>query len=148
MYNIRGEVVFISEMTKEMYHGVLPVRDFFPMPNAIFDLGLTAEEIAIYALLLRCEDRRTFTYYPSLKTIGKAIGKSKNTVTKYVRMLEDKGLIVTRPTFVVTKSGARNGNLMFGIAPIKNAEDVYYYHQLWNKNNVTYLKSRERKKRR
>lgn len=53
------------------------------MPNAIFDLGLTAEEIAIYAFLLRCEDRRTFTCYPSLKMIGRAIGKSKNTVIKF-----------------------------------------------------------------
>lgn len=130
------------------YHGPLPVRDFFPMPNVIFNLGLTAEEIAIYAFLLRCEDRRTFTCYPSLKTIGKAIGKSKNTVMKYVRMLEEKGLIYSHPTFVVTKNGAGNGNLMFTIAPVKNAMDVYYYHQLWNKKNIPYIKSRERKKRR
>ena len=143
------EVFILSKSYKSQhgqYHGPLPVRDFFPMPNTIFDLGLTAEEIAIYAFLLRCEDRRTFTCYPSLKTIGRAIGKSKNTVIKYVRMLEDKGLINYHPTFVVTKSGVRNGNLMFGIAPIKNAEDVYYYRQLWNKNNVPYLKSRDRKK--
>lgn len=130
------------------YHGPLPVRDFFPMPNAIFNLGLTAEEIAIYAFLLRCEDRRTFTCYPSYKTIGRAIGKSKNTVMKYVRSLEDKGLITSHRSFVITKDGARNGNLMFGIAPIRDAMDVFYYHQLWNKNNIPYLKSRERKKRR
>ena len=130
------------------YHGPLPVRDFFPLPNVIFDLGLTAEEIAIYAFLMRCEDRRSYTSYPSFKTIGKAIGKSKNTVMKYVRMLEDKGLIYSHPTFVVTKSGARNGNLMFNIASIRNAMDVYYYHQLWDKNDVPYNKTRERKKRR
>ena len=130
------------------YHGPLPVRDFFPMPNVIFNLGLTAEEIAIYAFLLRCEDRRTFTCYPSYKTIGRAIGKSKNTVMKYVRMLEDKGLIYSHPTFVVTKNGAGNGNLMFTIAPVKNAMDVYYYHQLWDENDVPYIKRRERKKRR
>ena len=130
------------------YHGPLPVRDFFPLPNVIFDLGLTAEEIAIYAFLMRCEDRRSYTCYPSFKTIGKAIGKSKNTVMKYVRMLEDKGLIYSHPTFVVTKNSARNGNLMFAIAPIRNAMDVYYYHQLWDKNDVPYIKKRERKKRR
>ena len=62
------------------YHGPLPVRDFFPLPNVIFDLGLTAEEIAIYAFLMKCEDRRTYTCYPSYKTIGNAIGKSRNTV--------------------------------------------------------------------
>ena len=130
------------------YHGPLPVRDFFPLPNVIFDLGLTAEEIAIYAFLMRCEDRRSYTCFPSYKTIGRAIGKSKNTVMKYVRMLEGKGLIYSHPTFVVTKSGARNGNLMFNIAPIRNAMDVYYYHQLWDKNDVPYIKNRERKKRR
>ena len=130
------------------YHGPLPVRDFFPLPNVIFDLGLTAEEIAIYAFLMRCEDRRSYTCYPSFKTIGKAIGKSKNTEIKYVRMLEDKGLIYSHPTFVVTKAGARNGNLMFAIAPIRNAMDVYYYQQLWDKNDVPYIKKRERKKRR
>ena len=117
------------------------------MPNAIFDLGLTAEEIAIYAFLLRCEDRRTFTCYPSLKMIGRAIGKSKNTVIKYVRMLEDKGLINYHHTFVVTKEGARNGNLMFGIAPIRDAEDVYYYQRLWKANNIPYNKAQWKRKR-
>ena len=117
------------------YHGPLPVRNFFPLPNAIFDLGLTAEEIAVYAFLMKCEDRRTYTCYPSYKTIGRAIGKSKNTVIKYVNMLEEKGLITKHKTFVVTKDGkAWNGNLMFGIAPIRDAWDVYYYHQMWDRN--------------
>ena len=66
------------------YHGPLPVRNFFPMPNAIFDLGLTAEEIAVYAFLMSCEDRRTYTCYPSYKIIGNAIGKSKNTVIDHI----------------------------------------------------------------
>ena len=84
------------------YHGPLPVRDFFPLPNVIFDLGLTAEEIAIYAFLMKCEDRRTYTCYPSYKTIGNAIGKSRNTVIKYVNMLEEKCLITKHKTFVIT----------------------------------------------
>ncbi len=131
------------------YHGPLPVRDFFPLPNVIFDLGLTAEEIAIYAFLMKCEDRRTYTCYPSYKTIGKAIGKSKNTVIKYVNMLEEKSLLFKRHTFVITKDGkAWNGNLMFKIAPIRNAMDVYYYHQMWNRNNIQYLKPKKRTKRR
>ena len=110
------------------YHGPLPVRNFFPLPNAIFDLGLTAEEIAVYAFLMKCEDRRTYTCYPSYKTIGRAIGKSKNTVIKYVNLLEEKGL--------------------FGIAPIRGAWDVYYYHQMWDRNGIPYIKQNKRKKRR
>ena len=138
----------MSRTKNNQYHGPLPVRDFFPLPNAIFDLGLTAEEIAIYAFLMRCDDRRTFTCYPSYKTIGRAIGKSKNTVMKYVNMLEEKCLISKRKTFVITKDGkAWNGNLMFGIAPIRNAMDVYYCQQLWDKNGIPYIKQKKRKKR-
>ena len=122
------------------YHGPLPVRNFFPLPNAIFDLGLTAEGIAVYAFLMKCEDRRTY---------GRAIGKSKNTVIKYVNMLEEKGLITKHKTFVVTKDGkAWNGNLMFGIAPIRDAWDVYYYHQMWDSNGIPYIKQKKRKNRR
>ena len=79
--------------------------------------------------------------------ISRAIGKSKNTVIKYVNMLEEKGLITNHKTFVVTKDGkAWNGNLMFGIAPIRDAWDVYYYHQMWDRNGIPYIKQKKRKR--
>lgn len=37
-------------------------------------------------------------YYPSYRTIGDAVGMSRNTVCKYVRSLEEKGLIRTERT--------------------------------------------------
>ena len=36
------------------------IKNFFPIPNAVFDLGLHHMEISIYAYLLRIEDRRTY----------------------------------------------------------------------------------------
>ena len=33
------------------------IKNFFPVPNAVFDLGLHHMEINIYAYLLRIEDR-------------------------------------------------------------------------------------------
>ena len=138
----------MSEMAKEMCQNVLPVEDYFPLPNAIFNLRLSAEEIAIYAFLMHCEDRRTFTCYPSLKTIGRAVGKSKNTVLKYVKMLEEKQLVSIDRTFVITKRGARNGNLKFTIKPIQDAMDEFYSHQLRKPNNIPCNKSRKRKKNR
>ena len=36
------------------------IKNFFPVPNAVFDLGLHHMEINIYAYLLRIEDRRTY----------------------------------------------------------------------------------------
>ena len=65
------------------------------VPNEIFSVGLDFREISIYSYLLRCENRKTYQCYPSYKTIGHAIGMSENTVAKYVRQLEEKGLIYT-----------------------------------------------------
>ena len=89
------------------------IRDYFPVPNEIFSLGLSTGEIAVYAYLMYCEDRKTFQCHPSYRTIGNAVGMSRNTVKKYVDGLIDEGLITVEPTAVVTKNGVkRNGNLL------------------------------------
>ena len=67
------------------------IRNYFPVPNEIFDLGLSGGEILVYAFLIRCEDRETYTCYPSYDTIGSAVGMSRNTVAKYVSLLERNG---------------------------------------------------------
>ena len=56
------------------------LKDYFPVPNETFCLGLSSGEIAVYAYLLRCENRKTFQCHPSYKTIGNAVDMSKNTV--------------------------------------------------------------------
>ena len=106
------------------------LKDYFPVPNEIFCLGLSSGEIAVYAYLLYCEDRKTFTCYPSHKTIGKAIGMSRNTVKKYVDSLIEKRLITAEPTSVITRNGEkRNGNLCYTICPIREALERYYEQQ-------------------
>ena len=67
------------------------IKNFFPVPNAVFDLGLHHMEISIYAYLLRIEDRRTYQCIVSYPTIAKKLGISVNTVAKYVAALEDGG---------------------------------------------------------
>ena len=107
------------------------VRDYFPLPKEIFSLGLSAAEIAIYAYLLFCEDRQTFQCWPSYRKIGEAVGLSPNTIRKYIRSLEERGLIVTEPTTVTTKDGrTRNGNLHFTICPIQTALQQDYARQM------------------
>ena len=68
----------------------------------------------------------------SFETIGKAVGiRSKNTVMKYVRMLEEKELIETEHTVVEHRDGTlRNGNLMYKMLPIKQAVDAFHRRQL------------------
>ena len=59
-------------------------RNFFPMPKKIFNLGMSAGEIVVYAYLMFRENRKTYQCYPSYRTIGDAVGMSRNTVKKYI----------------------------------------------------------------
>lgn len=102
-------------------------NNYFTMPNEVFQLGLSAGELAVYSYLRRCEDRRTHQCWPSYRTIGSAVGMSENTVRKYVLALEERGLIVTEPTDVRLKSGrCRNGNLKYTLPSIQEVLRDYY----------------------
>lgn len=54
--------------------------NFFSLPNEIFLWGLNSGAFAVYSFLRRCEDRKTHQCWPSIKTIGKAVNMSENTV--------------------------------------------------------------------
>ena len=106
-------------------------RDGFFLPNELFQLGLDYGELAVYSFLKRCENRKTHQCWPSIKTIGQAVRMSENTVRKYIRSLEERGLIITEPTEVITKTGEkRNGNLLFTLHPIHEVIDEYFDRQL------------------
>ena len=107
-----------------------PVKNYFPLPNEIYQLGLSHGAIAIYGYLLRIEDRRTYQCHPSYRTIGRSVQLSENTVRKYVAALEEKGLIRTEPSTVTTKDGRmRNGSLIYTIRPIQEAVELNYQRQ-------------------
>ena len=94
------------------------IKNFFPVPNAVFDL-------------LRIEDRRTYQCIVSYPTIARKLGISVNTVAKYVAALEEHGLIRTERTEIITRDGLkRNGCLRYTILPIKNALALCYERQL------------------
>lgn len=110
-----------------------PIKDYFPLPNEIFCLGLSYGEIAVYSYLLYRENRKSFQCYPSYKTIGKALRMSRNTVCKYIRLLEERELIATEPTAVLNSKGMKlNGNLLYTILPIEQAKQHFYKWQLEN----------------
>ena len=63
---------------------------------------------------------------------------SKNTVSKYVKLLEDKQLISTQPTTIIKKDGHKqNGSLLYTIRPIDEAVSHYYEQQMINLENET-----------
>ena len=117
-------------------------KNYFPLPNAIFSLGLSPGEIAVYSYLLYCEDRKTYQCYPSYKTIGRAVGMSTNTVQKYITALGEKGFISIESTSIITKTGQkRNGSHRYTIPPIQNAVALYHQRQL-RKLEIDTAKSR------
>ena len=112
--------------------------NFFSLPNEVFRLGLGPGELAVYSYLRRCENRKTHQCWPSYKTIGKAVGMSENTVRKYTLRLEERGLITTEPTEVITRDGQRrNGNLLYTILPIQEAINHSYERQMVKLEEVT-----------
>ena len=108
-----------------------PIKNYFPLPNEIFSLGLSAGAIAVYGFLLHREDRRTYQCVASYRTIGEAVGMSVNTVRKYVTELEERGLIRTERTTVTTRDGRiLNGCLRYTILPIQQVVEAYHQRQL------------------
>ena len=108
-----------------------PVRNYYPVPKIICQLGLSPGEIAVYSFLLFCEDRKTYQCYPSYRTIGDAVGMSRNTVCKYVRSLEEKGLIRTERTSIVLRNGRKqNGSLLYTLLPWRQAVEQFRQRQL------------------
>ena len=100
--------------------------EFFEMPSAVFQMDLTTDELATYAYLRYRKNNRTHKCWPSYKTIGEAIGRSRKSVAKYVGGLEEKGLIRAEPTEMITKKGVPlNGNLMYTVLPIRPAVDEF-----------------------
>ena len=47
---------------KRKYSKRDPIKDYLPMPNEIFCLGLSYGEIAVYSYLLYSENRKTFQW--------------------------------------------------------------------------------------
>ena len=108
-----------------------PARNYYPLPKVLCQLGLSPGEIAVYSFLMYCENRTTYQCYPSYRTIGEAVGMSRNTVAKYVRQLEEKGLIRTERTTVTLKNGRkRNGSLLYTILPVEQVLAQHNQHQL------------------
>lgn len=109
-----------------------PIKHFFPVPNEIFILGLSPG--GDRCLLLSAADRGP-SDLPMLSQLrshsARPVGVSRNTVAKYVRSLEEKGLIRTEPTVVRSKDGRLlNGNRLYTICPIQAAVEAFYERQL------------------
>ena len=122
------------------------VKNCFPVPNELLDFDLPGGSIAVYIFLLRHADRRTGQCHPSTATMAKNLHYCRNTVANYVRLLEERGLIVTERTSIITRDGRKqNGSLLYTILPIQFSIDQFYQRQM---DAVDRAKERQRVARR
>ena len=122
------------------------VKNCFPVPNELLDFDLPGGSIAVYIFLLRHADRRTGQCHPSTATMAKNLHYCRNTVASYVRLLEERGLIVTERTSIITQDGRKqNGSLLYTILPIQFSIDQFYQRQM---DAVDRAKERQRVARR
>ncbi|PEN96238.1 hypothetical protein CN553_14795 [Bacillus cereus] len=70
------------------------IRSFFILDNEIVDdERLSHKEMAVYITLCRHVNQETGVCFPSLSTIGKKVGMSKNTVIKSLNILIEVGYV-------------------------------------------------------
>ena len=106
-------------------------KNCFPVPNELLCFDLPAGAVAVYIYLLRYADRRTNQCYPSEAAMARDLHLARNTVAKYVRLLEERGLIRTERTSIITRDGRKqNGSLLYTILPIQFSIDQFYQRQL------------------
>ena len=117
-------------MRKKKLHREL-AKNYFPLPNCIYQLGLSAGAIVVYGYLLYIENRETYQCHASYATIGNAVGMSRNTVCKYVQELERRELILTERTTIITQDGRKqNGSLLYTLLPIQFSIQQFYEQKL------------------
>ena len=91
-----------------------PEDHYAALPNVVWGLGLTPGELATYMYLIFRENRQTYRCHPSYEEIGRAIGRDKRSVPKYIDGLVEKRLIEVEPTTLTLADGTRcNGTLEY-----------------------------------
>ena len=125
-----------------------PQDHYSALPNIVWGLGLTACELATYMYLIFRENRQTYRCHPSYEEIGKAIGRDKRSVPKYVNALVEKRLIEVEPTTLTLADGIRcNGTLEYHLLNPQIAVD-HFNAQALSSGGVRVPKARRTRPRR
>ncbi len=125
-----------------------PQDHYSALPNIVWGLGLTACELATYMYLIFRENRQTYRCHPSYEEIGRAIGRDKRSVPKYISGLVEKRLIEVEPTTLTLADGTRcNGTLEYHLLNPRIAVD-HFNAQALSSGGVRVPKARRSRPRR
>ncbi len=84
-------------------------KNFFIVPNQIFELGLKPKEFVVYCCLLRHSDKNTDNCFPSRRLIADECSMDKKTVDSALKELEVRGLI--KKVCRYRENGSRTSNM-------------------------------------
>ena len=83
-------------------------KKYTSFQNEIFEYGLSGEAFMTYSYLLHYCYNQNNTAYPSIGTIAKGLNKSYRSVIRYIKELEDKGVIRRQHRY---KDGLKTSNI-------------------------------------
>ena len=86
-------------------------KNFFMVPNRIFDLGLKPRDFIVYCCLLRHRDNNIRTCFPSRRLIAKECCMDRKTVDSAVENLSALGLV--KKVCRHREDGTRTSNLYY-----------------------------------
>ena len=117
-----------------------PIKNYFPLPNEIYQLGLSPGAIAVYGYLLRIEDRTTYQCYPSYGTIGQwsmwnlihdllvLIGKSTNVQAVFGQGHTTGG---SSASDLLTTGTLSDKGQFYGTSDTVSAMKVFHIENFW-----------------
>lgn len=76
------------------------MKEYFKVPNKIFDATLTPIEFCELCYLHRCRNETTGECFPSLRNIARACNVAVSSVSKAIKNLAEKNMIEIRHNFV------------------------------------------------
>ena len=86
-------------------------KNFFMVPNRIFDLELKLRDFAVYCCLLRHSNSKDGSCFPSRRVIAKESGMDRKTVDSAIEKLSSLGLV--RKVQLHREDGTRTSNLYY-----------------------------------
>ena len=115
-------------------------KNFFIVPNQIFELGLKPKEFVVYCCLLRHSDKNTDNCFPSRRLIADECYIDKKTVDSALKELETRGLI--KKVCLYRNNGSRTSN-MYNLASLLEQHRI----SLWVASDIRSHKKIKENKR-
>ena len=95
-------------------------KNFFMVPNRIFDLELKPRDFTVYCCLLRHSDSKDGSCFPSRRVIAKECGIDRKTVDSAIENLSSLGLV--KKVQRHREDGTRTSNLYYVVSLLEQCK--------------------------